>query len=49
MGQHYALRKYWQSNQYAETLQIVISEDGGRVTNAILVTQRQNCTQSNNQ
>jgi hypothetical protein len=29
MGQHDALKKYWQSSQYAETLQVVISEDGG--------------------
>ena len=35
MGQHDALKKYWQSSQYAETLQVVISEDGGRITNAI--------------
>jgi hypothetical protein len=49
MGQHDALKKYWQSSQYAETLQVVISEYGGRITNAILMTQHQNCTQSNNQ
>jgi hypothetical protein len=49
MGQHDALKKYWQSSQYAETLQVVISEDGGRITIAILMTQHQNCTQSNNQ
>lgn len=49
MGQHDALKKYWQSSQYAETLQVVISEDGGRITNAISMTQHQNCTQSNNQ
>jgi len=49
MGQHDALKKYWQSSQYAETLQVVISEDGGRVTHAISMTQHQNCTQSNNQ
>jgi len=29
MGQHDAVKKYWQSSQYAETLQVVISEDGG--------------------
>ena len=49
MGQHDALKKYWQSSQYAETLQVVISEDGGRITNAISMSQHQNCTQSNNQ
>ena len=49
MGQHDALKKYWQPSQYAETLQVVISEDGGRITNAISMTQHQNCTQSNNQ
>jgi len=49
MGQHDALKKYWQSSQYAETLQVVISEDGGRITNAISMTQHQNRTQSNNQ
>ena len=49
MGQHDALKKYWQSSQYAETLQVVISEDGGWITNAISMTQHQNCTQSNNQ
>ena len=49
MGQHDVVKKYWQSSQYAETLQVVISEDGGRITNAISMTQHQNCTQSNNQ
>ncbi len=49
MGQHDALKKYWQSSQYAETLQVVISEDGGRITNAILMRQHQNCAQSSNQ
>jgi len=49
MGQHDALKKYWQPSQYVETLQVVISEDGGQITNAISMTQHQNCTQSNNQ
>ena len=49
MGQHDALKKYWQSSQYAETLQVVISEDGGWITNTISMPQHQNCTQSNNQ
>jgi hypothetical protein len=49
MGQHDALKKYSQSSQYAETLQVVISEDGGWITNAISMTQHQNCTKSNNQ
>ena len=49
MGQHDALKKYWPWSQYAETLQVVISEDGGRITNAISMMQHQNCTQSNNQ
>jgi hypothetical protein len=49
MGQHDALKKYWQSSQYAETLQVVISEDRGQITNAISMKQHHNCTQSNNQ
>jgi hypothetical protein len=49
MGQHDALKKYWQSSQFAETLQVVISEDGGQFTIVISMAQHQNCTQSNNQ
>ena len=49
MGQHDALKKYWQSSPYEETLHVVISEDGGWITNAILMMQHQNCTQSNDQ
>jgi len=52
MGQHDTLKKYWQSSHFAETLQVVISNDGGRTTNAISTTQQrqhQNCAQSNNQ
>jgi hypothetical protein len=29
MGQHDAVKKYWQPSQYTETLQVVISEDRG--------------------
>ena len=35
MGQHDELKKYWQSSQCVETLQVVISEDEGRITIAI--------------
>ena len=49
MGQHDASKKYWQSSIYAETLQVVNSYDGGWITNVILMTQHNNCTQSDNQ